>query len=435
MRCGTLLFVALLITCSAQAGNWPQWRGPHFNGSADETNLPSDWSRTKNVVWSADLPGASGATPVVWNDHVFVSSTDPGTDTLNALCFDRKSGRLLWRHDVAKGIRRDSRSTYASSSPATDGKLVVFFYGDGEMAAYDFAGKELWSRNIQKDYGEFAFQWTFSTSPVLYDGKLYLQVLQRDVPARGRGLRDRVNHSYLLALQPRTGETLWRHIRPSDAVAESREAFTTPVPFEYRGRRELLVVGGDDLTGHDVDTGEELWRWGTWNPTRIGHWRLITSPVASEDIILACAPKRDPIYAIKAGGEGLLDDRSVAWTSEDVREISSDVPTPAYYDGDFFVLSDVRKNLSRVQPRTGKVKWTVRTPGSAKYEASPLAADGKIYLMNFIGDVVVVNAADGEIINVISMDQPSEDAVRSSVIAAHGQLFIRTNRRLYCVGK
>ena len=425
---------AIALCMSAYGENWPQFRGPHFNGSTTETNLPDNWSRTENIVWAADLPGVSAATPIVWEDHVFISSTNPENDTLNALCFDRQTGELLWQHEVAKGIRRDTRSTFAEGSPATDGQLVVFFYGSGPLVAYDFNGRQLWSRNIQDDYGEFAFQWTFATSPLLFDGKLFIQVLQRDEPARGHGMRDRKNEPYILALEPKTGKELWRHIRPSEAVAESREAFTTPIPYEADGRKELLVIGGDDITGHDPATGSELWRWGTWNPTRIGHWRHVPSPIAGDDIILVCAPKRDPIYAIRAGGTGLLDDHAVAWVSRDTREVSSDVPTPAYYDGDFFVLSDVRKMLCRVEPKTGKVKWSVKTPGSAKYEASPLAADGKLYLMNFVGDVVVVSTEDGEILNNISMDEPADDAVRSSVSAAQGQLFIRTNKKLYCVG-
>ena len=206
-------------------------------------------------------------------------------------------------------------------------------------------------------------------------------------------------------------------------MAESREAFTSPVPFVHNGRRELLVVGGDDLSGHDLETGKELWRWGTWNPTRIRHWRLVPSPVANQDVILACAPKRDPIYAIKTGGVGKLDDSAIAWVSKDVRPVTSDVPTPAYYDGDFFVLSDVRKSLSRVEPKTGKVKWTIQTPGRSKYEASPLAGDGKIYLINFDGDIVVVDAAGGEVLNQIAMGDAEDAPVRSTVVAAQGPPF------------
>ena len=119
-----------------------------------------------------------------------------------------------------------------------------------------------------------------------------------------------------------------------------------------------------------------------------------------------------------------------------MKELSADVPTPAFYDGDFFVLSDVRKSLSRVEPRSGKPKWTVATPGHVKYEASPLAADGKIYLINFNADVVILNAANGKLLRVIPMEETTgQDPVRASISAAQGQLFIRTTRKLYCVGK
>jgi outer membrane protein assembly factor BamB len=219
-------------------------------------------------------------------------------------------------------------------------------------------------------------------------------------------------------------------------VAESREAFTTPMAFEHGGRKELLLVGGDVATGHDPATGAELWRWGNWNPDRIGHWRQVVSPVAGDSVILVCAPKGEPVYAIKAGGTGPLDDNALAWLSRESRDVTADVPTPAFYDGDFFVLSDVRKSLSRVEPRTGKVKWTVPTPGRVKYEASPLAADGKVYLINFNGQVAIVDAAAGKVVRVISMDDPKGgEVVRSSIIAARGQLFIRTTRKLYCIGK
>ncbi len=436
MRPFTFLMILLTGVSLARAENWPQWRGPNFDGSTDEVNLPTQWSQTENIAWSADLSGAAASTPIVWEDRVFLSGVDSANDTLQAMCFDRRDGKLLWKHDVAKGIRKDYRSNFAAASPVTDGQLVVFFFGNGDMVCYDIEGQRQWGRNLQEDYGEFAFMWTFSASPVLLDGKLYQQVLQRDVPVDGRGLQNEKNLSYLLAMDPETGKTLWRHIRPSKARAESLEAFTTPMPYEVDGEMQLLVVGGDAVTGHDPETGEELWRWGTWNPERITHWRQVTSPVAGDGIVLVCAPKRDPIYAVKIGGHGTLDDSALAWVSREEKALSSDVPTPAFYDGDFFVLSDVRKFLSRVEPRTGKVKWTVSTPGTAKYEASPLAADGKIYLMNFDGQVTIFRADDGEIINQISMDRPTDgEMVRASISAAHGQLFIRTTGKLYCVGE
>ena len=437
MRKYYVFIVFVLVGVSAAfSSDWPHWRGPYFNGSTDEENLPSSWSQTEGIAWSVDLPGCSAATPIIWGEMVFLSGVDTGRDMLLAMCFDRANGKLLWQHDITKGISRDRRSTYAAGSPVTDGKLVVFFYGNGDLACFDVGGRRKWARNIQDDYGPFAFLWTFGSSATLFEGKLYVQVLQRDVPVGGRGLKDQKNESYLLAMDPDTGKTLWRQIRPSEAREESREAYSTPIPFSFSGNQQLLIAGGDALTGHDLETGKELWRWGTWNPRRISHWRLVPSPVAGEDIVLVCAPKNAPVYAIQPRETGVLDDSAIAWVSQDVREVSSDVPTPAFFDGDFFVLSDLRRCLSRVELRTGKVKWTIQTPGDSKYEASPLAADGKVYLINHSGDVAVIDATNGDVLKVIPMDKPSGgEVIRASISAGHGQLFIRTTRRLYCVGK
>ena len=134
-----------------------------------------------------------------------------------------------------------------------------------------------------------SFFWTFGGSPLLYEDKLYVQVLQRNVPVPGRGVQG--NESYLLALDPSTGRTLWRHVRPSQAVAESQESHTTPIPMLHAGRRQLLIAGGDALSGHDPATGKELWRWGDWNPSRSPSWPLIASPVAADGIALICVPK------------------------------------------------------------------------------------------------------------------------------------------------
>lgn len=430
-----LMTLSLWMAVTVSAENWPQWRGPHFNGSTEETGLPSTWSKTQNIAWSLDMQGPSASTPIVWGDHVFVSTVDLRTKTLKAICVDRRTGAVRWEKETGVGIERDNRSNYSSPSPVTDGMRVIFFYGNGQLTAFDFSGEELWSRNIEKDYGDFAFQWTFSSSPLLFDGKLYMQVLQRDVPANGRGRSDGPNDSYLLAMDPGTGKTLWREIRPSQAVSESREAFTTPVVFKQSGRTELLLIGGDDLTGHDPETGKELWRWGTWNPNRIGHWRLVPSAVGGGGVILACAPKGDPIYAIRAGGKGLLDDSAIAWTSDKRSPLSADVPTPLFYENDFFILSDVKKSLSRVKPATGEILWTLELPGRKKYETSPTGADGKVYIMNFGGDVLVVDAGTGKVVHQAAMGEDGDDATRSSIAASNGQLFVRTNSRLFCIGK
>jgi outer membrane protein assembly factor BamB len=434
MKLSRLPFVAaasLALCCSARAENWPQWRGPHFDGSTDEKGLPSKWSK-ESAQWSAAMPGPSAGTPAIWDDLVFVTTADNETRTLHALCLDRKTGKLLWSNKVSEGLQRDEKSNFASPSPVAGADRVFFFYGNGALASFDHAGKELWSRNIAKDYGDFAFQWTFSASPTLYGGKLYLQVLQRNTPVNGRGSADGPIDSFLLALDPATGKTLWRQVRPSDAVGESHEAYTTPIPFDYQGRKEILIAGGDCLTAHDPETGAELWRWATYDPMKISHWRLVPSPVAGGGVALVCAPKGDPVYAIKPGS-GVLSDSAIAWKSEK-RVISSDVPTPLFYEGDFFILSEGKKSLSRVEPDTGTVKWTRELPGFRKFEASPTAADGKIYAMDFAGTVVALDAAKGEILGTMAMGEDGDDMTRSSIAISHGQLFIRTNHKLFCVG-
>jgi outer membrane protein assembly factor BamB len=430
------------------AGNWPQWRGPDFNGASREKHLPSTFSKTEGVVWTASMPGPSGSTPVIWDDLIFVSSTDETAKTCVALAIDRKSGKELWRRKVAEGMGRDRMSTFSNSSPVTDGKRVWFFYGTGDLVCFDLAGKEVWSRNIQKDYGQFAFQWTFSTSPVLYDGRLYLQVLQRNVPVNGRGRSDGPNDSYLLALDPATGKEQWRVVRAADAQEESLEAFTTPTPHRHGNRTELIVAGGDCLTGHDLADGKELWRWGTWNPTHIGHWRLVPSPTAGAGVALVCAPKDAPIYAVKLGRNGTLSSSDLAWQSYlqtteaagkaarslDVRELSSDVPTPAFYEGRFYVLNGTKKKLLCVEPH-GKIVWSGDLKGKDIFQCSPTVADGKVYAMNFAGEVFVVQAGGDEfkLLHVASMGADGEKNLRASVVPSQGQLLIRTSTTLFCV--
>lgn len=429
----TLGAALLTLSASLQAANWPNWRGPEFNGSSTEKNLPASFSKTENIAWSVDLPGTSAATPIIWEDKVFLSSTDNKTKDLVAICLDRKTGKQLWREQVGVGFQQDNRSNFASPSPVTDGKIVVFFYGNGDLAAFDLNGKKLWTRNIQKDYGQFAFQWTFSSSPVLYENTLFLQVLQRDVPVNGRGRTDGPIESFLLAMEPMTGKEKWRKVRPSEAAAESKEAFSTPMPYEFKGQKQLIICGGDYISGHDPKNGEILWSWGTWNESRITHWRLVPSPVAGGGVALACAPKKEPIFAVKTDGKGKLPD--VAWKSERNSTLSSDVPTPAFSSGDFFILGDGTRTLSRVEPLTGKVKWTTELPGKLKYEVSPTVADGKVYTMNFKAEVVVLNAEDGKILHTTSFGDPTDDMTRSSISIASGQLFIRTNAKLYCIGQ
>lgn len=448
MRSSLLLLSIVLLAATARAENWPNWRGSAHNGSSSEKNLPARFSKTEGVKWVAEMPGSSAATPVVWGDRVFLTTADTKSGKQAALCLDRRNGAQLWRADISEFTTDGQYSNSCSPSPVTDGKLAVFFFGTGDLVGFDVAGKKLWERNL----GPFAFQWTFSSSPLLHDGQLIMQVLQRDVAVRGRG-QPTGNESYLLAIDPATGRDLWRALRPSEAVAESREAFSTPLPFVYDGRAELVVVGGDCITGHDPRNGAELWRWGTWNPTRIGHWRLVPSPATDGRVILACGPKNAPVYAVKAGGRGTLThQQALAWQShiqrtEDPaeaaptkheRDLTTDVPTPLVYDGKFYILNGTKRKLFCVDPVDGAVVWSGDLGGRSVFQASPTAADGKIYVMNFDADVYVIRAGGSEfkLLHTANFRDDGDDTRhRSSVAISQGNLYVRTGTKLYCLGK
>lgn len=437
--------IALLSSVFAfavHAGDWPNWRGPAFDGSSTETGLPDKISAAENVLWKAAMPGPAASTPVISGDHVFITTTDAEAKKLLGLCIGRKTGKTLWQKELGSGYSADERSNFANPSPVTDGKVVIFHFATGDTAAFDFSGKELWKRDMQKDYGSYAIQWTPASSPVITDGKVIFQVLQRNASFEFGGNRkgnpDGPNDSYLLALEPATGKEVWKHVRPSDAVAESLESFSTPMPWTFNGRAELLVTGGDCITGHSLADGSELWRYGTWNPDKIGHWRLVTGPVAGDGVVLACAPKRAPVYAVKAGLSGKLEEKDLAWISgADVNSehVSSDVSTPLFYKGRFYILNSDRKSVACVEPRSGKLIWEHRMEGGVKIEASPTAGDGKIYFQDMRANVTILAAGDeAKVLYSGSLAEGEEKDVRSSIALSGGQLFIRTTRTLYCVG-
>lgn len=442
MRPFTYFSTILSVTClflspALRAENWANWRGPNFNGSSEETNLPTKFSKTENVKWKVEFPGSGASTPIVWGDHVFVTTSRGLEDSL-AQAYDRNTGKLLWQKEFP-GYGHDERSNFSAPSAVTDGSTVIFFFGSGKMTAYDFSGKEIWSKDVEADYGEFAFQWTFSSSPVLHDGKVFLQVLQRDQPARGRGAENA--ESFLIAFDAATGKEIYKHIRPSEAQMESLESFATPLPISVKGREELVIVGGDVITGHNPDDGKELWRWGTWNK---GHkekwWRLVPSPVYGDGVFLACAPKNKPVYAVKSGLNGTHEGKeALAWVSEPTKEspVTTDVATPLYYQGRFYIVDHQRtRALSCIDPATGKVIYSENLGSREKFEVSPTGADGKIYLMNHLGDVFVVKAGDTfELLHKAELGDSMKNLSRASIAVSQGNLFIRTDTHLYCIGE
>lgn len=427
-----MLGAAGVFAAAVQAENWPQWRGPYFDGSTTEKSLPVEWSKTENVAWASPLPGYSGATPAVWDDSIFVSSPDPQKNLL-LLCLDRKDGKVRWQKVVGTGDRDKGRNNMASPSPVTDGKSVFVLFGTGDLAAYDFSGKELWARSLAKDYGRFSINWLYGSSPLLYQGRLYIQVIQQTpVPADysqaqdGKPDRD----SYLLCLDPKAGTNLWRHVRPTDATSEAMEAYSTPIPCVGRNGTRILVVGGDYTTAHSPETGAELWRCGGLNERKQEYWRIVPSPVVAGGLIIACGPKRDPVLGIRDGGKGLVTNTHIAWR---FREFPSDCVTPLFYQGKLFVLDGDRQMITCLEPQTGEKLWQGNLGLREIFRASPTGADGKIYCVSENGTVVVLDA--GPAFKVLSTIRMGEAPVRSCIAVAGGRLFIRTARNLYCIGR
>ncbi len=432
------LTVALAWAGVAAAGNWPQWRGPNLDGSASDTGLPRRWTTTENVKWAVELPGPGSATPIVWGKRVFLSSVDSRDDSLVALCLDADSGSVLWSKTVGRN-RSAPRNNMASPSAVTDGSVVCFTYGTGQLAAFDLAGEPLWRRDLVPEFGFNALMFGYSSSPLLLDGTLFLPAIRNSKPDRysrqfPKGAsRDPVK-SYVLAVGLRDGKTRWRHARVTDAVGETQEAYTTPMPFRGAHGAQILVLGADYITAHRPATGEELWRWGGWNPTKITHWRIVTSPVSAEGLVYVCAPKHAPLYAIRPDKPGVLDQQHVAWTFP---EQTPDASTPLLYDGRLYLLQDDRKVISCLDPATGTLRWQGKLGGAAVFRASLTAADGRIYAMNERAEVTVLAAGDKfEILHRTSMrGAKREEAARASIAIANNSLFIRTGTKLFCIAR
>jgi outer membrane protein assembly factor BamB len=423
---------AVMLAAGAAAGraaDWPQWRGPALNGSTTEAGLPASFSQTDNVAWSVRMPGPSGATPAVWGDRVFVSSVNSANGTLVALCLEAATGKVLWQKATGKD-RPAARNNMASPSPITDGKAVYFFYGTGELFAFDVDGKELWSRDLEKDHGRNALMFGYSSSPLLWQGKLYVMAIRSQRagsyggPA-GAGKAD----SYLLAIDPATGKDLWKHVRPTGAQGESQEAYGTAVPFERDGKSAILVLGGDALTAHDLQDGHELWRWEGYNTQRINHWRIIPSPVVAGEIIFVPGPKHSKGFAIRPAAVDRLPAEPVAWTLD--REIP-DASTPLVYQGKLYVLNDDGRGISCLNPTDGKVLWQGKVPVDGVIRASLSGADGKLYIISETGEAAVLAA--GEEFKVLhKVRMATGGLTRSTIVPAGGSLYIRTPETLFCI--
>jgi len=418
---------AILGLFSAQAENWAQWRGPYLNGTTTEKNLPERWSPTENIAWVADLAGKSGGTPIIWEDQVFVTACSEETKALRAICLDRKTGGVLWQREAGTSFSEKRGNLASSPSPVVDGEKVYFTFGTGRMMAFDLGGRMLWDRNVAEKYGEFHIQFGYSSTPLLYGGKFYLPVLHGWMGRSDRGKP--IPDSYLLCFRPNTGEDIWRQIRETDAQGESYDGYTSAMVLERKEGDQIVVNGGNYVTGHDPETGEELWRSDSYNKKQDKWYRTVASVLCVDGMVIAVEPKGHSLFALPGDKRGQLTQEDRIWT---VTDSTPDVCVPTIWKGKLFVLDGARRKITCRNPKTGELLGSLFLEGRAAFYASPIAADGRLYLINLHGECIVLSADKKlEELHRVSMEEP---AYGSSISISQGNLYIRTDSKLYCVG-
>ncbi len=424
LRSALLALCCFAATSLAWAENWPQWRGPQLNGLSSEKEVPTKWTKTSGVAWRIDLPGPGGATPVVWEERIFVTSVEG--DDLVLLCLNL-AGKTEWKKIVDSGnnnVRGDEGNS-ASNSPCTDGKHVWAMFTNGRLACYTVEGKEVWSTNLQERFGKFDIAFGMTSTPVLDQGRLYLQLIH------GEG-DPKTQESKVICLEGSSGNTVWEVSRTSDGRAENEHSYASATLYRSKAAEYLVVHGNDYTTGHSLATGAELWRLGGLNPK--GSYeptlRFVASPVAVPGMIVVPTAKNRGVYCIQGDhlqGNVTNNPEAFYWSKD---KETPDVPSPLVVNGLAFLLRE-NGNLMCLNAETGKEYYNERTTPD-RHRASPVYANGNLYLCARNGKVTVAEA--GEKFNIVSVNDLGEEISASPAIA-NGRIYIRTFKGLWSIGE
>ncbi|MBM3290906.1 MAG: hypothetical protein FJY92_12210, partial [Candidatus Hydrogenedentes bacterium] len=429
--CG--LFAA--VTAFSQ-DHWPTWRGPDRNGVSTATGLPETWSETEGIAWKTPLPSWSGSSPIVWGDRVFVMSPsksandagasgrsrfqDPGGDSLVLFCLSKKDGSVQWQREIGTGNTIGRKGNSTSPSPITDGKNVWAMTGMGDLAALTMDGEVVWSTNVQKEHGPFGLNFGYGSSPLLCGKALIVQVLH--------GFRTD-DPSYVLAYDAASGKPLWRVERPTDGILETPDAYNTPTLLEDGDKQQIIVCGGGYVSAHDPANGKEIWRATGLDPDKDSYYRTIASAVAVDGMVYAPTRQR-PLLAVRGGGTGDVTATHIAWKWD--QPYGTDVPTPAC-DGTYFYMVDDKGVATCIDAKSGAIVWGPEHTARGPVSASPVLADGKLYITTESGITTVLAA--GPAFKVIATNTlPGEDHTLSSFAVSGHRLFLRTPSYLYCIG-
>lgn len=434
MKRAILLSATVVLAGAVQAQNWPSFRGDRASGVSDGKPAPVKWDvpQNKNVLWKTPIPGLSVASPIVWGDRVFVvtavssdskaetfrhglyGDVEPAADmaphTWKVYALDKKTGKIIWERISCQGVpktKRHTKSSQASSTPATDGKYVVAFFGSEGLYTYDWNGKLLWKKEFGNlNAGWFYdpdYEWGTASSPIIYKNMVILQVdIQKD--------------SFLAAYDIKTGKEIWKTMR------DEIPSWGTPTVYEHKdGRAEIITHATKFIRGYDAKTGKELWRLGPNSEV------TAPTPFVANDLIYVTNGYRfiQPIYAIKPGGSGdltLAKDQTksdfIAWSTQ---RGGPYMPTPVVY-GDLFYTTNNQGVLTVYKAATGERMYQNRLGEGGAYSASVIAGDGKVYFFSEDGDVYVVKA--GEKYELLAKN-PVGEVLMATPALSDGILFIR----------
>jgi outer membrane protein assembly factor BamB len=439
----------LCLSVGIYAQNWPSFRGAGATGLAESMNPPVVWDaeRSINVLWEAAIPGLAHSSPIIWGDRVFVatvisgdanpdfrrafalegiaageSSTDTSKQSWRLYCLDKNSGKILWEKTAHEGepkVKRHPKNSHASQTPATDGKHVLAFFGPEGLYCYDFEGKLLWSQDLKEwefsdarnSPGSITF-WGTSASPIIYRNLAIVQC-------------DSHKSSFIAAYDIETGSKVWSTPRPATS------SWSTPTVYEGKTRAELLTNGTDHIRSYDPMTGKELWRLkGTTNIST-------PTPFAANDLMYFDSGfhSKGPIFVIRPGGEGdvslLKDETSNKYVAWSLPVGASENPTPIVY-GDYLYVCSNNGILTCYNAKTGERIYRERIGGrGGAFSASPVAADGRIYLSSEDGDIYVIKA--GPVYDLLATNSMGEVCMATPAIS-RGMLVVRTQHHVYALG-
>lgn len=403
IRLASLLFLTASL---ATAENWPAWRGLRGDGTSLENEPPTRWSDTAGVVWKVAVPGEGHSSPIVWNDCVFMTTALKEREERLLLCYARKTGALVWQETVVRSPleAKNNENSFASATPATDGEKVYVTFLDRDsvvVTAYGFDGKQLWSVRP----GGFKSQWGFAHPPVLFEDKVIVVCFSK-------------GENFAVALSRRDGRTLWK--TPGEIPSQS---YSPPLIREMAGRAQMVVPGNKAMTSYDPRTGKMLW---TVNGLADDS---VISPVFHEQtgLVLGCTSWPDKVLlAINPDGNGNVTSNKVVWKTS---EGAPYVPSPIAVGDWFFTSSFNGKAAHCYEAATGKILWK---EAMGLHHASPVTAKGLIYFLNDDGVMHVVKA--GPTYELVARNELGEKTYASPALSG-GQLFLRSFKNLYCIGK